>query len=325
MAIRFSDGFDYYTSSTYGGQIWTSYSTAGFVAGRFGGSAALLGGPLVKTIDSQQTWIICFAMRIQGTIGVGTAVEVKDGSTLHLDLRIDAVGHLQVTRNGTVLGTSTVALLQSIWYHVQFKVKIDDTVGTYEVRLDGVNVLSGSGADTRNGGNATADTIRFLGANGSGSLLDDVIIMDTSGSLNNDFPGDCKITTVFPSSNGATNDFTPSAGSNFQNVDDNPSNDDTDYNGSSTVGHIDLYNVTDVTVTGSILGVKASITYRKDDAGTREIAPVCRSTSNFVGATKTCSSSYKVDSQMYETDPNTAAAWTQANLNNAQFGTKVIT
>ena len=327
MAIAFCDGFDYYNDASYQGNIWDTADIGnGFAAGRFGGQCnRRAGGNLKKTLTSQQTWIVTFAAQKEAAFsGTGTILECRDGSTLHLDLRFDASGHLLVTRNGTTLGTSTVTLFGTTWYHVQFKFKIDDTTGTYEVRLDGLNVLSGSNVDTRNGGNASVDNFNFVFTN-VGWKLDDVIILDTTGSTNNNFPGDCKITTVFPSAAGNSAAWTPSTGSNWQNVDDNPSNGDTDYNSSSTVGQKDTHNCTDVTVTGAILAVKHNITHRKDDAGTRQVCGVVRSgTTDFDGTTRTCASSYVVSADLYETDPNTAAAWTNTNFNAAQFGYKVI-
>jgi len=326
MSIEFTDGFDYYTSTTYGSQIWDTYSPSTNNAGRFSGSSAFLGTsrPLIKVLTSLQTRMVAFAVYHVGAIASITILEFIDGSTVHLDLRYDSSKRLQVTRNGTVLATDTAVAVLGVWYHIQMLATIDDTVGAYDVRVNGVSILSATNVDTRNAGNASSDRVAFSGSAG-GMRIDDVIILNTSGSVNNALPGDCRILTTFPTGAGATTNFTPSAGSNWQNVDDNPSNDDTDYNADSTPGDIDLYTRNAVTVTGSVLAVKHSILTRKDDAGLRQVAGLCRSGStNFVGSTQTLGSSYAYTNELYETDPNTSAAWTQTNLNNAQFGVKVI-
>jgi hypothetical protein len=278
-------------------------------------------------VAAQQTYVAAFAFKF-ATLPASTAqlLIFQDTATVHVDLRLTTAGQLQITRNGTVLGTSVVTLSTAAWYHIQVKVTIDDSTGTYEVRLDGTNVLSGTGADTRNGGAATANRIKFQGVAGSSFEFDDVVILDTTGAANNDFPGEVKITLSMPTGAGNYSQWTPSTGSNWQNVDENPINSDTDFNSSSTAGQIDTFARAAVTVTGAILGVKANLTHRKDDAGTREIAALCRSGgADTAGATKTCNSSYRIDSEYYEQDPSTAAAWTESGFNAAEFGVKVIT
>jgi hypothetical protein len=63
---------------------------------------------------------------------------------------------------------------------------------------------------------------------------------------------------------------------------------------------------------------------KKDDSGTRSICSVTRSGgSDTDGATQALSTSYLCYREISVTDPNTAAAWTRANLNSAEFGVKV--
>jgi hypothetical protein len=75
------------------------------------------------------------------------------------------------------------------------------------------------------------------------------------------------------SAEGATNDYTPSTGTNNAAlVDDNPANDDTDYIESSTVGHIDYVevSVSPAIPAGSTISAVAVVTQdRKTDGGTR--------------------------------------------------------
>lgn len=330
MAVVFMDGFDFYNTNAFailhGWHADTAISS--FPTGRFGGLAARPGGSSVLRIDvaAQQTYIVTFAV-LPSTLPASTVtvLQLMDGATVHIDIRLTATGTLEITRNGTVLATSTAALLGGIWYHLQVKVTIHDSTGAYEVRLDGANILSASGVDTRNAGNASVDRIQFRGT-GVGLTYDDIAILDTTGSLNNDFPGEGKISILMPTGAGNYTQFTPSAGSNWQNVDDAAPNNDTDYNSSSTANQIDTFNRTSIAVTGAILAVKHTTTHRKDDVGTREIAQVCRSgTTDYVGSTKTCLSTYKPDSSIREVDPDTSAAWTESGLNAAEFGYKVIT
>src|SRR3546814_17566377 len=57
---------------------------------------------------------------------------------------------------GTLLGQgSSPAIVANAWQHVEAKVVISDTVGTVEVRVEGVTVLDLSGLDTLNSADAT--------------------------------------------------------------------------------------------------------------------------------------------------------------------------
>lgn len=330
MALVFADGFDYYNTNAYFLTLWTGIqgnrAPNAVGTGRFGvGRSMDMTFTMWKDIPALATYIVAFAFKWGG--GSTTLLSFDDtvGNVQHVILKLTAGNFLTVTSGGTTLGTATVALSANIWYHIQIKVKVDPTTGTVEVRVDGntTPVITVTGANTRQGSNSSTNRIEFLNF---GTSSDDFMILDTTGGFNNDFPGDCKITTVVPTGNGATNNFTPSAGANWQNVKENPQDDDTTYNSDSTVGDIDLYAFAAISTTGAIIAVRNNMTYRKDDAGVRQIASICRSgVTNFVGGTKTASSNYKTDTETYETDPNTGVAWTQTNLNNAQFGAKVIT
>ena len=75
----------------------------------------------------------------------------------------------------------------------------------------------------------------------------------------------------------------------------------------------------------TIKAVQHSISVKKDDSGTRQIKSLCKSgATTTTGATQTLSSSYAYFKEIYETDPNTAAAWTETNLNSAEFGVENV-
>lgn len=321
------DGFDYYNTNAIGASKWNTFSAGAFGTGRFGGQSMVMnsGNSAVKNISATQTLICAFALRVSTAFAATTVLQFIDSTTVQVDLRFNSSGNLIVTRNGTTLATGSTAMVIDTWHHIQIKVKIDNTTGTYEVKLDGVAEISGTGADTQDTGNASADSVKFTSTNSQVSI-DDVVIMDTTGSQNNNLPGECKITTVRPDGNGNVNNFTPSAGSNYQCVDETIENGDTDYVYSSTANDIDLYTIGNTTLSGTVMAVQNNLVARKDDAGTRQIASVCRrSSTNYVGATKTLTSSYTNESELYELDPSTSAAWTQSGLDAMEMGAQVIT
>ena len=157
--------------------------------------------------------------------------------------------------------------------------------------------------------------------------MDDFYMLDQSGSAPlNDFLGDCRIDTIYPSADGTYSDFTPSTGSTHYTLVDEATPNTTDYVSSSTVGNRDSYQFQDIAALSAqtIYGVQVNAAIVKDDAGARSAATFVRSgSSNSDGAGVGLSTSQTYISQIFTTDPNTGAAWTESAVNAAQFGTVV--
>ena len=88
--------------------------------------------------------------------------------------------------SGTTIGTSGSTVAASTNYYVEFDLTFSNT-GAYNIYIDGVSVLSGTG-DLTNSANAYATAMRFGGRTGSGvqiAYVDDFYLLDTSGSTNN--------------------------------------------------------------------------------------------------------------------------------------------
>ncbi|MGH7343291.1 MAG: hypothetical protein ACREK4_00130 [Candidatus Rokuibacteriota bacterium] len=330
MTLRFVDSFDHYAAGDLT-EKWTANTGAPTLPSNGRRSTKCLsstGATFTKTLDAQATWIVGFAFRLANLpSSTQSLIALLDAGTIQTDVRLNQDGTLSVTRNGTVLGTSAFALSVGNYVYLEFKCFIHDTTGTYEVRVNGSNKVSGSSADTKNTANATANQVK-LGSAGLSWDADDLYICDGAGSSNNNFLGDCRVDYYAPNGAGNSTQLTrggADSGANWSQVDETPPNDDTDYNQSSNVGDIDLYDVTDMTHTpSSIFGVQLNLNAKKDDAGTRSIAGVVRSGgTNYEGGTQALSTSYVYYLEVRETDPDTSAAWTKTGVNNAQFGVKV--
>ncbi|MDO8562376.1 MAG: hypothetical protein Q7S25_00875, partial [Candidatus Limnocylindria bacterium] len=241
---------------------------------------------------------------------------------------------LQVFRSGTLLATSAGTYPANVYNFIEFKVTINSVTGSYEVRVNGAvdANLSASGVNTRGvGTNNSTNMLRVggvAGANTLGAYIDDLYICDLSGAANNDYLGDVRVQALLPNAAGAHSQWTPSGGAvaNYTMVDEATPNDDTDYNSDATVGDIDTYAFSDLTpTTGTVKAVQTVIDARKDDAGTRTIAPVVREGGvDYVGPNHNVGTTYAFQMDIYETDPATAAAWTVAAVNGDEFGVKVI-
>jgi len=336
MSLEFIDGFDHYTGGATLGRKWDSISTIGVNAGsgRFGGNS--IGGSIdgcTVTLSAQQTRVVGFAMML-ATLGSGGIIaQMEDAGTTQVELRLTSTGAITVTRNGTLLGTSTWTLPTGTWYYFEWKVKIDSSAGTYEVHVSGGpgapgTALIGSGANTQNTSNGTANQVRLFSFVNGGPNFDDVYILNTLGTVNKDFLGECRILTSLPTADSATNAaWTPDSGTaHFSRVNDSPTvNDDTSYVSSSTPGQYDTYTFATVSPTGAVAAVQTVMCCRKDDAGTRTIAGAYRGGgTNYDGASQNPASNYLMLRQIYEIDPATGLAWTGSGINAGEFGIKCV-
>jgi hypothetical protein len=336
MVARLIEGWESSTAiGDYAGK-WTAPG-AGAVspaAGRFGNGLRTSAGAhsATRTFDSQATWVVGLAFRISALPSSSFGLfSFLDGAVIHCGVGVADTSGLLIAWRGTVatvLGTAAVAVAPNTWNHVEARVTIGDT-GSVVVRLNGATVLTLPSVDTRNAATASANIVRI----GSGTApsvtvdLDDVYVFDATGAANNDLAGDCKVEQVLPSGAGATTAWTPSAGANYACVDEAPPNGDADYVASATAGQTDTYAFGDLSVAGAgtVKAVQATVQARKDDAGSRSLAVVARpGGTDRVGATQAVGDSYALYPQVWDTNPDTAAPWTVADVNAAQFGARLV-
>lgn len=333
MALRFIDGFDHYTSAETL-QKWTNWSntvgpTAG--AGRFGGGAmSMQSRTLVKSFDSQGTWIVGLAVNHQISDPDGVQILIwNDGVTNQMDLCWDGLGHVRVRRNGTVvLATGTKVFNIGVWYYVELKIVFDDTVGAVQLKVDGVTDINLTNVDTKATSNPSANLLSLSGSNPV--LYDDLYVLDGSGpSPYNDFLGDCRVETLLPNGDGNSSQLLGSDGNSVNNyllVDEaTQPNSDTDYVESATVGQKDTYAYGNLAVVSGTVYAVAPIPWaKKTDAGSRAICTVARLAGTEVDSGAIAlPSSYTYYQDIRTTKPG-GGAWTIADVNAAEFGVKVV-
>ena len=353
MALLFIDSFDHWADAdrllkwsqavSNGNTFISSSGGRNSTNGLYLAGDAAGDGYIRKALPSTYaTLVVGFAYKFDGISASGRVPlcgfddQTVPGEQISLALDINQM-KLVVILNNAVIATGTTAISAGVWYFIEMKVTIDNTTGAYDVHLDGASEITASATDTQNTANAYATAVRLGGQMGysifgSGSFkgigwFDDFYVCDNSSAVNNDFLGDCRVQCLFPDGPGAHTDFVPSTGLNWQNVDDTTPDGDSTYNASIAVNNIDTYSFQDLTPTsGSVKGVQVVIDVRKDDAGTREIAPVIRQTAtDYVGTTVSVQSSYAMKMQVYNVNPATAAAFTISEVNADEFGVKQIT
>ena len=347
MAIIFTDGFDLYGTAA-GSNLLTRWSTAsGGVTPSSAvtpyGSGQSLAISTVGTAVAgfafpapQSSFTVGFAYRttamalgVPGSVNNQQIIFLRSSSTEMIGLQLNTDGSLQVNRqtavtSGTSLGfTAANTIKVNTWYYIELAVSISDTVGTVKLNVDGNTLLNLTNQDTRNGTPTTIDSLYVNGFNSSSTTTyyDDMYISDTTTPL-----GPQRIYTLRPSLDTAQKDWAPLSGANnAAMVADTITNGDTSYVQASTVGNYDLYDLGDLTPTSAtISAVNHLVWARKTDAATRAINLTTKSGSTTTdSANTTLSASYVGYSKIYDTDPNTAAAWTVSGVNALQIGQKI--
>ena len=334
MTLLFCDSFDHYTTIA---QKWTLSATASMSAGNGrNGTAALSlssiwsgGGYVTKTLTSSpQTLIAGVAWKTPAITAGVIPLGFLDNGTIQCDVRLDAAGHLLITRNGTTLATSTNSILVDIWYYLELKVTIDNSPnGQATLKVNGVTWASVVNGDTQATANASANQVKCNHVLATSSTLyDDLYVCDDQGSYNKDFLGDVRVECIMPDGAGATADWDPSAGANYECVDEIPPDSDTTYVSTATATEVDTYEFDDVTpTTGTVLAVVTYMFARKDDAGARVINSVVRpvATDYASGASHSVGDSYAYYSDIYEENEEVAGVWTIATVNASEFGVKL--
>ena len=267
-----------------------------------------------------------FAIKISRipTISPITIMQFRDTSTLHMDLQVTLAGTLQATRNGTVLGTTSTALTVGVHEHVELKVLINDSTGTAQIWRNESSLLSLTSQDTRNGGNATCDNVRW-GIVTSAIAEPSTVIDISDVHIANDHVGDKKV--VYITTNGAGNytDFAFTGGaSNYESVDDAAQDGDTSYVSSATIGDQDSYTLANLSAGPAIFAAAPVFCSKKTDAGTRSFKPLLRiSSTDYLGTEVSPGTTYGYSVDPMLVSPATATAFTISEINAMELGQEI--
>jgi len=341
------EGFDYYGVVADFASRWTCSTTTDtqLVTGRFGvGTGKALDMRRVSTQgDARRSF---GAVKDELVVGFGFKVTTfangdksilylynDAGVTIQCALAFNASGQLQVYRGnsgtGTVLATSTLAISTNTWHYIEMKIKIADSGGYAIVRVDDVEFINATSLDTKPSAVTGADQLLVYAMNsGTGSkYYDDIYVCDLTGTMNNDFLGQCRIKYVPPTGDGALQEWDPSAGAGWECVDDSAPDGDATYVLSDSAGDISLFTCDGIAVDDVVLGIDVLAMVKKDDAPERTMQMVIRpDVTDYNGSTThSLTTGYKYYGQMWETNPETAAQWTPAEIADLQFGMELIT
>lgn len=334
MALLSADSFDFINLTQFY-RKWNYIDGASAIGayGRNGTNGIRVSGnftdnalPIVMTGN---TVIIALAGKFLNAVTAFEFLYIQDVNTSHAVIGFNVDGSIYVTCPAGTFTSAAAALPTPTAVHnsIQIKLVIDDAVGSIEVRVNNVTVINQTNKDTKATANAYATRIRLVsnGAGSNGIDVDDFLVLDGSGAAPlNTFPGDIRVEGRLANAAGSVMNLAPSAGSNEANVDDNPANDNTDYNASSTPGDKDLYGVQDlVSVAGSVLAVCVTTQDQKDDAGARTHSHLAKLGGvELEGTAYPATVGYSIHQTVFPTKPG-GGAWSIADVNAAEFGFKL--
>ncbi len=335
MALLFIDGFDKYSTSEIS-QKWPTIAgspTINATGGRDGTGALILdaaGEYVQRSLPSNYATLVVGARVKVSSIASNTDyLYFLDAGTNQVKIRIRTDGKVEAFRGTTSLGSSSTApIAAGTSYYLEAKVTFHGSTGIVSIYVDGSLVLSLTGQNTISTANAYANQIRFNCDAALTVTIDDVYTLDTSGSApQNDVLGDVRVDTVIPDVDGTYEQFALSAGTDsFALLDDAaPDGDSTEIHSSTvgdktTLGYAAMPSVSG----GTILGVQVGIVARKDSAGSRQIKAKTRTGgSDYAGSGQALSTSYLWYGEIWATNPNTAVAWSETEVNAAEFGVEI--
>lgn len=246
------------------------------------------------------------------------------GALRNFAVRLAKTGLLQIVNAlGQTVATVLIPIAMLEWHVLEVKCDMQNS-GSIIVRLDGVNVYSGS-ADFLYSASGPRGFARF---NDGGTYMDIewIMVQDTTGSYMNDFVNDLDVVNMIPDADGATAAWTASTGpSNYQDVDDalGAYDDDTTYISSSTT---DQDNYVSAGAVGSLTGEDVlfiqSMALARND-GSNNIAMLVNSGSVSAGADKTLTTAYQWVRKIDTVDPNTSLPWASAAaIDAAEWGVR---
>jgi hypothetical protein len=326
VALLFVDGFDAGDFATKWSLINGGSTVAGgpYATGRY---LYLNGGgqTVSKIIPASAQIFVGFSLNVDPSFsGSFLTFSADNGTVPHISVSYNST-QLFIHRNGTVLSTVANLSPTSSWYYIEVTTTIHDTTGICKVKVNGIELINFTG-DTRNGGTSTNIDMITLArpASGGNSRFDDLYICDTTGSApHNTFLGEVRINTLVPTAAGSDTGFTPSTGANYTTVDELPYS-ATDYVTATASGTRDLYAMSDVSGSYTVMGVQNNVIAKKVDAGGTAIKPAIKSGGTiYYGTSTALQTGDKTITDTRGVDPATSTAWTLAGVNNLESGMEI--
>ena len=332
MTLLWQYGFDLYNVVGDLNLAYYSYGPGSFstTGGRFGGGGwSSTGYGITRAIPANAEIWSSFAME---TSAFGTGANIvagfsSAGGIEGLVTYQPASGTWTLWRGGenTSLGSATYMLPSGTWHWIDIHFKMHATAGVFELWIDETQVLNLTAQDTIQNSGQTTLAAAYLGDGvGGGGLVmtvDDWFIY-TPGSRY----GDSRIETLVPTSDATPNNGTPSTGTTHYNLVNEAGFNTTNYvTMPNTSGDKEVYgHGALVNTPPTVHAVAVKLVSQKSDAGAYSLEPlVVSSSTEGDGSAQALTTSWGIQTAIFEQDPHTSAAWAYSAVNSASIGYRV--
>lgn len=341
MAILHFDGFDAYSSLTdvtflRKFQLVSTPVLNLTNQGRYSSGNTLTCNSTSDTFGINMAYykkdmIFGFAYNTTGTGTSDILVMQNNAQTLtYLKIVRTTGAYLQVQDNlGQIIYSSTTPLTLGVWHYLEIRIKIHPTLGVVHIKNYGIDVLK---IENINTAWASEDIERVVHSSGSSNtdIYDDYYVVDNEDSTG--FLGEVRCLLLTPTADTGQKQFTPnSGGTNYTQIDEYSNDGNTTYVQTTTIGHRDLYTMSDIAITPqSITAIEPFIAFYNIGYPTK-IRPVVKS-----GAT-TYASLYPTRAEavynglmhlnysyLITQDPNTLSGWTLGGINALEAGFETV-
>lgn len=252
-------------------------------------------------------------------------------NVVQVSIGLDTTGTISafrgVVNSGSLLGTSASPVVTANTHqHIECMVFFSQTVGTVEVRVNGVTALSLTGLDTVASSLVECSQIRYGGTNrGTGTSsavvdIDDVFCYDTTTSFNNTFIGDRRVLTLMPTSNTIQADWTPvGAATGYECIDEVSPDADTTYITAATPGSpgpVSEFGIANLPAGISAVSAVVVINMaRKTEAGAANTQwSIISGATESHGTDTPLTEIYTYRQDIFQTDPASAAPFTPSEV-----------
>jgi hypothetical protein len=311
-----------------------SLSTTG---GRFGGGALVISNynsKITYSFSSNQTEIwVGFAVYVNSGQSYGVLLGIVGASGVEATFNYDpATSTLTVYRgDGSVsLKSESFPLGNEIWHWVEFHYLMSSTNGTMEAWLDGTQVINVTGVNTTYYNSSSFVGVYICTSDNGYSLytayVDDLYILNTSGSVNNGRLGDSRIITLEATSDASPNNGTPYSGSTHYGAIDEAQWSSSNYlTITNTSGQEELFGFASMAISPqNIWNVRVLSVAEKTDSGAASAEMVVSSSGVVAnGGSQSVLTSWSVLDGLFSVDPNTSSQWTTSAVNSLKAGYKV--
>jgi len=343
MSLLFADGFDHYSTSELAKHWDVVDSSVSVISSNqrtgIGGLAiSSLGHTISRFYPNTKRvtvgaalWFTALPVTNQGFF------QLASGGNFICYLKYASSSKLILTRQKDVsttedLHTTPITYdLVNQWTYIELLYDVHASNGAWAIRVNETIIASNSGIPTdRTDANIADVTSRLrLRAPISGtSRFDDIYIANDSGPPNDGFIGDMKVHTVLPKGNGALFAWTPLSGSNWDNVEEIPPDDDTTYVHTAITTNKDSYDFNDApTLANTVSGVIVNSYGRVNDPGApSQVKGLTRHSGGAItsGPAIDLGTQYRGHQTIFEEDPNASAPWIESTINAAEFGMEFV-